>query len=230
MKIKIFNLILLSMFFSLYSFESMADEDYAAQLYKNKKYKAAGKIWNNRAIEGDPLAQFNLGLLFEKGEGFKIDPTLAESWYRRAANAGLGEAQFNLAVLLSKDTPKESLFWFQVIKYQSKDLLSVMATNAFNALSKNFTHLEILEIEKNAQSWINSGNSSLPKFSSKSFQLVGLSQKQVITLQKKLLDSGFMVGPIDGLIGIQTRSALMDWRRANGYKPELDFVPEWLIK
>lgn len=51
-----------------------------------------------RAQAGDPWAQLNLGAAFDRGTGgLPLDPVRAVAWYRRAAEAGLAEAQFNLA-------------------------------------------------------------------------------------------------------------------------------------
>ena len=55
-----------------------------------------------RADSGDSWAQLNLGAALDHGlAGFARDPVRAVSWYRRAAAAGLAEAQFNLAHCLA---------------------------------------------------------------------------------------------------------------------------------
>jgi len=45
-------------------------------------------------------AQFNLGMCYANGDGVAKDAEQAVSWYRRAAEAGHTDAQFNLGVLL----------------------------------------------------------------------------------------------------------------------------------
>ena len=55
-----------------------------------------------RAESGDSWAQLNLGAAFDHGlAGLPHDPARAVLWYRRAAVAGLAEAQFNLAHCLA---------------------------------------------------------------------------------------------------------------------------------
>lgn len=55
-----------------------------------------------QANTGDPWAQLNLGAAYDNGAaGLAIDPVQAVRWYRRAAEAGLAEAQFNLAHCLA---------------------------------------------------------------------------------------------------------------------------------
>lgn len=69
------------------------------------------------ANAGDPWAQLNLGAAYDNGMGgLGLDPVQAVRWYRRAAEAGLAEAQFNLAHCLAtgSGTPRsdnEALQW-----------------------------------------------------------------------------------------------------------------------
>ena len=46
-----------------------------------------------------PAAQNNLGAIFKMGRGVAPDDAQAFAWYRRAAEQGFTEAQYNLAVL-----------------------------------------------------------------------------------------------------------------------------------
>ena len=50
-----------------------------------------------RSEQGDATAQFNLGMLYENGEGLAQDYAEAVRWYRKAADQGVIEAQYNLA-------------------------------------------------------------------------------------------------------------------------------------
>jgi TPR repeat protein len=48
------------------------------------------------AGQGHPVAQFNLGVKYDFGQGVDKDPAQAIRWYRLAAAQGHGGAQFNL--------------------------------------------------------------------------------------------------------------------------------------
>jgi len=48
------------------------------------------------AQQGNPVAQFNLGVKYDFGQGVDKDQTHAVRWYRLAAAQGHGGAQFNL--------------------------------------------------------------------------------------------------------------------------------------
>ncbi len=55
--------------------------------------------WYRKASEQNhPLAQFNLGLMYAKGEGVPQDDAEAVRWIRRAADLGDAGAQFNLGM------------------------------------------------------------------------------------------------------------------------------------
>ena len=53
-----------------------------------------------KAEQGDAEAQFNLGVLYDSGEGEKQNRVKAAEWYRRAAEQGHAEAQSKLGTLL----------------------------------------------------------------------------------------------------------------------------------
>ena len=48
------------------------------------------------AEQGNPIDQFNVGLMYESGDLVTLDPGAAMYWYQKAAEQGLPEAQFNL--------------------------------------------------------------------------------------------------------------------------------------
>jgi hypothetical protein len=59
----------------------------------------AAAYWFQKAAEqGNPAAQFNLGLLHAEGSGVSRDPAAAAEWYRKAALQGYAPAQINLGV------------------------------------------------------------------------------------------------------------------------------------
>ena len=54
------------------------------------------------AEQGDAQAQFNLGLIYYKGEGVRQDKQKAVEWYRKAAEQGDARAQYNLGLMYDK--------------------------------------------------------------------------------------------------------------------------------
>ena len=59
-------------------------------------FATALKEWRPLAEQGDALAQYNLGAMYEFGDGVVQDYAEAVRWYRLAAEQGHAKAQYNL--------------------------------------------------------------------------------------------------------------------------------------
>ena len=68
-----------------------AQDDFWTQLEAE-----AVEEWRWPAEQGDPAAQYNLGLAYMNGYGVMINLREAVKWYRRAADQGMMFAQSNL--------------------------------------------------------------------------------------------------------------------------------------
>ena len=78
----------------------LADTNAEAQAaFASGDYRRAREIWTELSDNGDPVAQFNLGVLYDEGLGIPADPAKARSLWQRAATAGLTRAVHNLALL-----------------------------------------------------------------------------------------------------------------------------------
>ena len=51
------------------------------------------------AEQGNAEAQFNLGLMYDNGQGVRQDYAQAVQWFGKAAEQGLANAQYNLGVM-----------------------------------------------------------------------------------------------------------------------------------
>jgi TPR repeat protein len=87
--------------------------------YARGDFPNALKIFRALAADGDAVAQFNLGVMLDFGQGTAADQVQAAGWYRKAAAQGHGAAQFNLGGLyleglgVPKD-PVRAYMWFTV--------------------------------------------------------------------------------------------------------------------
>ena len=75
---------------------SQFDQGYAAD--SRGDYATALRFWRPLADQGNAGAQYNLGNMYDKGQGVPQDYAAAVSWYRKAADQGDADAQFNLAL------------------------------------------------------------------------------------------------------------------------------------
>ncbi len=67
--------------------------------YKWGAYATAYREWHPLAKQGNAKAQYNLGLMYRKGQGVPKDDAEAVGWWRKAAEQGNAGAQNNLGVM-----------------------------------------------------------------------------------------------------------------------------------
>ena len=79
------------------SYDYDDDFEHATDAYERKDYKTAYKLLLPLAEQGDVEAQYNLGLMYDLGNGVPQDYKQAVKWFKLAAEQGEAEAQFNLA-------------------------------------------------------------------------------------------------------------------------------------
>lgn len=79
---------------------AMADVKAGVEAWAQGDYRKAVEEWRPAAIAGDADAQFNLGQAYKLGRGVPLDPTLAESWFRKAAAQGHVQAADNYGLAL----------------------------------------------------------------------------------------------------------------------------------
>ena len=66
-------------------------------------FKAAAEHFKRAANDGDPMSQYNLGLMYERGDGVHQDFAQAIHLYKQSAAQGEVDSQNNLARLLKKE-------------------------------------------------------------------------------------------------------------------------------
>jgi TPR repeat protein len=76
-----------------------ADFNAGFKAYQSGDYQTAFKEWQPLAEQGYARAQYNLGVMYDNGQGIPQDDKLAAQWYRKAAEQGYEYAQNNLGVM-----------------------------------------------------------------------------------------------------------------------------------
>jgi septal ring-binding cell division protein DamX len=78
---------------------SLGQQLLAAQDYHNAldaqgrgDYTSAATAWKQLANSGDPVAQYNLAMLYQNGQGVKADVATAQHWLTQSARQGFTEA------------------------------------------------------------------------------------------------------------------------------------------
>ena len=72
------------------------------EAYLQGDHKTAFVEFRKAAEQGGVLAQFNLGSMYDHGEGVPEDDREAVKWYRKAAEQGDAVAQYNLGAMYAK--------------------------------------------------------------------------------------------------------------------------------
>ncbi len=79
-----------------------ADYQAGADAYLRGNYATALSELRPLAEQGNADAQYNLGLMYDKGYGVPQNYVQTRQWYEKAAAQGLADAQFSLGVLHRK--------------------------------------------------------------------------------------------------------------------------------
>ncbi len=88
------------------------------QGYKAGDYKKALELFKPLAEQGDAIAQYNLGLMYDNGRGVPQDYAEAMKWYRKAAEQGHPSSQNNLGLMYDngRGVPQdyaEAMKWYR---------------------------------------------------------------------------------------------------------------------
>ena len=92
--------------------------DGAKTAYDKREFKTAFQMASPLAEAGNADAQNLLGMMYEYGEGVKLDAKTAADWYRKAAEQGHSDAQLNLGTLYDNGQgvthdEKMAAHWYQ---------------------------------------------------------------------------------------------------------------------
>ena len=129
------------------------DEGQAA--FYNLDYATALDEWIPLAETGDSRAQYQVALMYYRGEGLPQDYEKAALWYRRAAERGDVDAQLNIGLMHAqglgvKQSFYEAFKWFELAVLNSPN--SGFYDKAFYNRENAASMLDRKQIEK-AERW-----------------------------------------------------------------------------
>jgi TPR repeat protein len=116
---------------------------------------AAAMSWQRKAaMQGLADAQYNLGVMYERGRGVPQDHATAVSWYRKAADQGFAMAQYNFGMMYAngQGVPQDYVtahMWLNLAAASgNKD-----AVVPRDGLAKQMTSAQVAEAQKLAREW-----------------------------------------------------------------------------
>ena len=121
MKSKLLVIIAIAVLSAALSLGTPAYADFQKGLdaYSSEDYATALKEWKPLAEQGNATAQYNLGNMYNNGQGVVQDYKEAVKWYRLAAEQGIAFAQFNLGTKYDLgqgvvQDDKEAVKWYRL--------------------------------------------------------------------------------------------------------------------
>jgi TPR repeat protein len=129
--------------------------DRAKSAHERGDYAAEVAIVRPLAEKGHAFAQFNLGVLYDRGQGVPQDNALAMQWYQKAAEQGLPQALVNLAIMYEEGqgVPVDLMrayFWFALAEVQGDG----QAPQAKLDLAKKMTPAQVADAERQVTEWM----------------------------------------------------------------------------
>ncbi|MCK5310640.1 MAG: SEL1-like repeat protein [Desulfobacteraceae bacterium] len=172
---------------------------YLANMYLegkgSKKNTTEAIIWLGKSANGGfAPAQVSMGLHYQFGSGVSKDLSRAYKLFLRAAKAGAPEGQYFLAFFFATGqgtakSNKKALKWFRIAK-----------SNGFPVPSSLLSQAGVASIGK--KGWIGTEESK--------------ESKLVWQIQSNLTKLGYKPGPVDGLMGKKTDTAIRLFQEKNG--------------
>ena len=126
----------------------------ATAAYELGDYATALHLISTLADRGDADAQFNLGLLYNKGKGVPQNYAEAMIWFRKAAEQGHPVAKLNLGVMYAEGRGVQQDYvrahmWFNLSAAQGEQ----KAVKALDMAERRMTPVQIAEAQKLAREW-----------------------------------------------------------------------------
>ncbi len=208
-----------------------------------KEYRAAARPENGNIRQGNPEAQYWLALLYNYGKGVKRDKAQALNWMRASADNGYppGQLSFGLWTLIGYGKNPDIKTGIRYIKAAADqgdpDALYLLAsmtnqgalvkkdkhktkTLYAKALDEGFPvpqqHLPFENTEKKNGFWSRISGSA-NRQPDKTISHMSRRQR-VREIQKGLRHLGFNPGPVDGLMGKKTATAIRAFEQSRRMK------------
>ncbi len=126
----------ISLFLSLTVFLGSIEKSYSTELQKGLDaaligdFETALKNWAPLAKGGNAFAQYNLGLMYDKGKGVQQSYKKAQRWYTLAAKQGNAFAQSNLGFMydIGEGVPKDdntAVQWYTLAAKQGNAVAQI---------------------------------------------------------------------------------------------------------
>ena len=139
---------------SLLFWPALVHADFQAGLdaFDRDDYATALKEWRPLAEQGDADAQFNLGVMYDKGQGVPQDDAQARDWYLLAADQGHALAQAKLGLVYREGRGVlqdyvQAHMWYNLAAARNQE----DATELRDSLAEQMTPAQILTLQESVE-------------------------------------------------------------------------------
>lgn len=130
----------------------------AVTAYDLGDYSTAYRLMKPLAEKGQVTAQYNLGVMYFKGEGVQQNYAEAAKWYRKAAEQGYAKAQYNLGLLYYNGQGVTQNYilahmWLDLAVLHFPTEMREEAVKSRDLVASKMTPAHIEEAQRMAQKW-----------------------------------------------------------------------------
>ena len=121
---------------------SWGGQEEAVEAYRTGDYPAALTQFQALAAEGDPMAMYYLGIIYDRGFGVPVDLAEAAKWFEKSAARGDSLSAYHLGKMAEtgKGVPKDPV--------AAHKWLSISAQKAPNERDATYTRRDIRKLER----------------------------------------------------------------------------------
>jgi uncharacterized protein YbaP (TraB family) len=178
------------------------------------------------AEEGDPAAQYALGLVYEHGEGRPRNLAEAARWYREAAKQGHVEAQVGLGAFYARGegVPEDLVRAYALFDLAAEGGFSA-AADFRDSVARRMTDAQFAEARRLAGDARRSGPGAIFRLDEIASGQHGAAParpsgqetpEMVAAAQRALAALGYEPGPADGIAGSSTSAAVRAFQAGSG--------------
>ncbi len=200
--------------------------------------KTAKDLLTRAAKADNRIAMHDLGHYYATGaDGASPDLQQAVKWFSMAAERGVLDSQFNLAVLYQGGSGvplslEDAYIWYSIAGSQGDKVAIQRSEAVARELSEESLAKAKARVKAFAPRPVNNAANgifkNLPWMAEKEASRAPMTNPTVKGAQRMLASLGYSIGPPDGALGPNTRNAIISFERANGL-PETGRVNAALI-
>lgn len=197
---------------------------YESGIGVEKDTALARELTERAARAGNRIAMHDLAIYYAYGNGdVAVDMGVAAGWFEKAAERGVVDSQFNLAILFEngqgvKQSLPDAYFWYSVAGAQGDQT----AAARIDAISPQMSDADIQAAETRIETFspvkINAAANGVFKdlpWAKTGPSVAAQDKADIRQTQLLLSDLGFNIGAADGIMGDKTRQAIIGFQRAN---------------